>query len=111
LEHKAFWAIKFLNFDLKAVGEKRIVQLNGLEEIGSNAYKSSKIYKERMKSWHDRHINQREFLEGDFVLLFNSRLKLFPGKLCLRLLGPSKLMKVYPYGAIDKGTKATVPSR
>jgi len=33
LEHKAYWAIKFLNFDPKVVGEKRKVKLHELEEI------------------------------------------------------------------------------
>ena len=41
------------------------------------------------------------------VLLFNSRLKLFLGKLCSRWLGPFIVMKVYPYGAIDIGTETT----
>lgn len=35
------------------------------------------------------------------MLLFNSRLKLFPGKLKSRWSGPFKLIKVYPYGAVD----------
>jgi len=50
LEHKAFWAIKFLNFNLKAVRGKRLPQSNELEEIHSHAYKSLKLYKEKMKS-------------------------------------------------------------
>jgi len=107
LEHKAFWAIKFLNFDLKAAGEKRLLQLNKLEEICTHAYESSWMYKARMKHWHDRHINQRKFRKGDFVLLFNSRLKVFPSKLRSRWSGPFKVMKIYPYRAIDIGTKAT----
>jgi len=41
------------------------------------------------------------------VLLFNSRLKLFLGKLRSRWSGTFKVMKVYPYGAIDIGTEAT----
>jgi len=107
LEHKAFWAIKFFNFDLRAAGEKRRLQLNELEEIRSHTYENSRIYKERMKHWHDRHINQREFQEGDLVLLFNLRLKLFSGKLRSRWSGPFKVMKLYPCGAIDIGTEAT----
>jgi hypothetical protein len=35
------------------------------------------------------------------VLLFNSRLRLFPGKLKSRWSGPFKVVKVYPYGAIE----------
>jgi len=49
LEYKAFWAIKLLNFNLKATNEKILLQLNELEEICSNAYESSKMYKESMK--------------------------------------------------------------
>ena len=57
--------------------------------------------------WHDKFINRCEFREGDLVLLFNSRLKLFPGKLRSRWLGPFKVLKVYPYGAIEMGNETT----
>jgi len=40
LEHKDIW-VKFLNFDLKVAGRKRLLQLNELEEIRSHAYESS----------------------------------------------------------------------
>ncbi|XP_021725669.1 uncharacterized protein K02A2.6-like [Chenopodium quinoa] len=79
LEHRAFWAIKSLNFDAKAAGEKRLLQLNELDELRLEAYESSKLYKEKTKRWHDKGLIRREFKEGDQVLLFNSRLKLFPG--------------------------------
>jgi hypothetical protein len=46
------------------------------------AYHNSKIYKERVKRWHDKRMKKKEFAPGDKVLLFNSRLKLFKhGKL------------------------------
>ena len=60
-----------------------------------------------MNRWHDKHIHQREFRVGDSVLLFNSRFKLFPGKLHSRWLGPFKLKKVYSYGAIKIGKEVT----
>jgi len=53
LEHEAYWAIKHFNFDLKSAGEKGLLQLNELEENRLDAYESSKLYKERMKRWHD----------------------------------------------------------
>jgi len=64
-----------------------LLQLNELEEIQLDAYESLKIYKERVKRWHDQFISRREFREGELVLLFNSRLKLFPGETLLPMAG------------------------
>ena len=100
LEYKALWAVKFLNFDIKSAKEKRLIQLNELDEIRLEAFESSKIYKEKTKALHDKHILKRDFKEGDQVLLYNSRLKLFPGKLKSRWSGPFKIKEVKPYGAI-----------
>ena len=44
---------------------------------------------------------KKEFHKGDFVLLYNSRLKLFPGKLKSKWSGLFKVVKVHPYGAIE----------
>ena len=54
LEHKAYWAIKFLNFDLKVAGEERLLKLNELDEFRIEAYENGKLYKERTKQWHDK---------------------------------------------------------
>ena len=81
LEHRAFWEIKKLNFDFQLVGENRLLQLNELEEIKNESYDNAMIYKDKMKMWHDRYIVQKALKEGDGVLLFNSRLRLFSGKL------------------------------
>ncbi|XP_021773641.1 protein NYNRIN-like [Chenopodium quinoa] len=101
LEHRAFLAIKSLNIDAKAAGEKRLLQLNELDELRLEAYESSKLYKEKTKRWHDKNLVRREFKEGDHVLLFNSRLRLFPSKLRSRWSGPFKINKVHPYGTIE----------
>ncbi|KAL5573202.1 hypothetical protein UlMin_022799 [Ulmus minor] len=93
LEHKSYWATKLLNFDLQAAGEKRLLQMNEMEQFRNNAYENAKIYKEKTKKWHDRHIQKRDFEEGQQVLLFNSRLKLFPGKLRSRWSGPFTINK------------------
>ena len=66
-----------------------------------NAYENAKLYKDHTKLWHDKHLLKKEFHEGEFVLLYNSRLKLFPGKLKSRWSGPFKVVKVHPYGAVD----------
>ena len=101
LEHKAYWAIKWLNFDIKDAGEKRLLELNELEELRLNAYENAKIYKERTKRWHDKRIIPKELNEGDLVLLFNSRLRLFPGKLKSRWTGPYVVKHVFPHGAVE----------
>ena len=81
LEYKPMWAIKKLNCDFQAAKEKRLVQINELEELRNEAYDNAKIHKEKTKRWHDQKILRREFKTGEQVLLYNSRLKIFPGKL------------------------------
>nr|GEZ87455.1 hypothetical protein [Tanacetum cinerariifolium] len=97
LEHKAFWALKHTNFNLKTVGDHRKLQLNELIELRDQAYENSLIYKERTKKLHDAKIKNRIFNVGDQVLLFNSRLKIFSGKLKSRWSGPFTISEVYPY--------------
>ncbi|XP_038904454.1 uncharacterized protein LOC120090819 [Benincasa hispida] len=79
LEHKAFLATKKPNFDPKAAGEARKLQLLELDEWRLQAYENAKIYKEQTKHWHDQRIRKKDFEIGQKVLLFNSRLHLFPG--------------------------------
>ena len=74
--------------DSKMAGEKCILQLSELEEFCNEVYENAKIYKEKMKAWHDKYIVRKEFEPGQQVLLFNSQLKLFPGKLKSRWSGP-----------------------
>nr|GEZ82629.1 reverse transcriptase domain-containing protein [Tanacetum cinerariifolium] len=81
LEHKAYWALKQTNFDLSVAGDHRKIQLNELNELRDHAYENSLIYKEKTKRIHDFKIKNRVFNVGDQVLLFNSRLKIFSGKL------------------------------
>ncbi|XP_073051291.1 uncharacterized protein [Primulina eburnea] len=101
LEHKSFWAVKKLNFDMEASGEQRLLQLNEMEEFRNEAYENAKIYKEKTKKWHDNHILHRNFEAEQQVLLFNSRLKLFPGKLKSRWSGPFAIESVQSYGVIE----------
>ena len=63
--------------DFEVIGTKRKMQLLELDEWREKAYHNSKIYKERMKRWHDKRIKKEVFTLGDKVLLFNSRVKLF----------------------------------
>nr|GFA08344.1 reverse transcriptase domain-containing protein [Tanacetum cinerariifolium] len=98
LEHKAFWALKHANFDLKTAGDHQKLQLNELSELRDQAYENSLIYKERTKKLHDEKIKNRIFNVGDQVLLFNSRLKIFSGKLKSRWSGAFTIFEIYPHG-------------
>nr|GEV80251.1 reverse transcriptase domain-containing protein [Tanacetum cinerariifolium] len=79
----------------------RKIQLNELNELHDHAYENSLIYKEKMKRIYDFKIKNRVFNVGDQVLLFNSRLKIFSGKLKTRWSGPFTITKVFPYGTVE----------
>ncbi|GJT71449.1 uncharacterized protein Tco_1030735 [Tanacetum coccineum] len=81
LEHKAYWA--------------------ELEEIRNDAYESSRIYKEKTKAFHDKMSSRKNFCVGQKVLLFHSRLKLFPGKLHSRWVRSFVVTNVLPHGAVE----------
>ena len=70
LEHKAYWAIKELNYDFKLAGEKRLFDINSLDEWRTQAYENAKLFKEKVKRWHDKRIQKREFKVGEYVLLY-----------------------------------------
>nr|GEV69167.1 reverse transcriptase domain-containing protein [Tanacetum cinerariifolium] len=84
IEHNAYWALKHCNFDLKTAGDHQKVQQNELNELHDQAYENSLIYKDKTKKIHDSKIKNRVFNVGDRFLLFNSRLKIFLGKLKTR---------------------------
>lgn len=80
---------------------KAKVEVNELDEIRLEAYENARIYKERTKRIHDKFIMNRSFHEGQKVLLFNSRLRLFLGKLKSRWSGPFVVVRVHSYGVIE----------
>nr|GEX98629.1 reverse transcriptase domain-containing protein [Tanacetum cinerariifolium] len=101
LEHRAYWALTHVNFDLKTAGDHRKLQLTELSELRDQALKNSVIYKERKKKLHDSKIKNRIFNVGDQVLLFNSHLNIFSRKLKTRWFGPFTITRVFPYGTIE----------
>ncbi|GKF43413.1 hypothetical protein Tco_0129965, partial [Tanacetum coccineum] len=76
-------------------------QLNELNKLHDQAYENSLIYKERTKKLHDSKIKNCIFNVGDQVLLFNSRLKIFSGKLKTHWSGPFTITKIFPYRTIE----------
>ena len=88
-------------------GEHRKLQLQELEEIRNDAYESARIYKEKVKVFHDKMISRKEFEVGQKVLLYHSRLLFFPGKLRSRWIGPFVVTNVFPHGAVEIQSLAT----
>ncbi|XP_074288518.1 uncharacterized protein LOC141613674 [Silene latifolia] len=84
LEHKAWWTLKEVNFDIDIAGEKRFLQMSELEELRMEAYESSRIYKDQSKKWHDAKI-------------VDKRISVWPR--------PFKVMDVSPYGAFELWSK------
>nr|GFA12744.1 reverse transcriptase domain-containing protein [Tanacetum cinerariifolium] len=95
LEHKAYWALKQVNFDLIVAGDHRKIQLNELNEIRDHAYENSLIYKEKTKKIHYSKFKNRVFNVGDRVLLFNSRLKISWANLKPAGVDPSLSLKFF----------------
>ena len=100
LEHRAYWAIKKLNLSLDQAEKKRLLQLQELQELQNESYQNAEIYKAKNKAFHDKHINRKIFHVHDKVWLYNSRLKLFPGKLRSRWDGPYEILKVFDNGPV-----------
>ena len=101
VEHKAYWALKNCNTDLFQAGEYRFLQLNELDELRSNAYENSRLYKERTKTFHDKKLRRKDFKQGDNVLLFQSKYKFKQPKLKSRWVGPYVVKQAYPSGYVE----------
>ena len=101
IEYKAWWAVKKLNLDMGRAGLKSLLDINELEELRNDAYLNSKIAKDKLKRWHDQLIAHKHFQKGDQVLLYDSKLHLFPGKLKSRWTGPFTIQEVYLNGSLD----------
>ena len=61
-----------------------------------------------MKKYHDQKIVKSDFVVGDSVLLFNSRLRLFPDKLKSKWTSPFLIIQVFLYGVVELDKKEGV---
>jgi hypothetical protein len=87
--------------DLKAAVTKRKIQIIKLEEWREKAYHSVKLYKERIKRWHDKQVKTKQFKPGDKVLPFNSHVHLFGyGKLRSKWEGPYLVLHAADHDAV-----------
>ncbi|GJZ53569.1 reverse transcriptase domain-containing protein [Tanacetum coccineum] len=102
IKHKAYWALKQCNMDLTAAAKNCFMELNELIELRDDAYKNTRIYKDRAKKWHDSRLRgDKDFKVGDLVLLFKSRFKMHPSKLISRWYGQNVVKTVYPFRTME----------
>ncbi|GJU08635.1 hypothetical protein Tco_1125065 [Tanacetum coccineum] len=104
--NNALWAFKTAYKTptgyLTIASKNRLLQLNELAELRDGDYENNRIYKERTKKWHDSKIcRDKDFKVGDKVLIYNSHMKMYPGKLKSKWYGPNIVKTVYPYGAVE----------
>jgi len=64
LEYRAYWTLKELNMDINEAGKKRILDLEELEELRNAAYENTRLYKERTKRYHDKHLRGKTLNES-----------------------------------------------
>ncbi|XP_042051515.1 uncharacterized protein LOC121796802 [Salvia splendens] len=101
VEHQAYWAVEEMNMNTEARVAERRMQLQELEELRLDTYDSAMWFKEKTKMWHDKNLCKKELKVGQRVLLFQSRLKLMPGKLRSRWIGPYTIIAIRTNGAIE----------
>ncbi|RVW49882.1 Pro-Pol polyprotein [Vitis vinifera] len=100
LKHRAYWVVKKMNFDSDQARAKRKYDLNELEAYRNESYECLRNAREKHKFYHDKLILRRKFKQGEKVLLYDSKLHIFPGKLRSRRNGPYVVKEVFPYGTM-----------
>ena len=78
--------------------------MNELDEKRNETYDNARIYKDKTRKWHNQKIMRKDFRVEELVILYNSRLKLFPGKLKSRWSGVYIVVVVTPFRAITLKT-------
>ncbi|XP_042018993.1 uncharacterized protein LOC121766821 [Salvia splendens] len=100
-----------MNLNIESGAEERGMQLQELEELRLDAYDLAMWYKEKTRMWHDKNLRKKELKVGQRVLLFQSRLKLMPGKLRSRWIGPYTIVAIRANGAVElQGSDPDSPS-
>ena len=80
--------------------KQQLLQFQELQELRHDAYENATIYNEKTKPFHNRHIWRRSFQVNDKVWLYNSRLKLFHGKLRFWWDGPYVVLELFNDGSV-----------
>ena len=60
-----------------------------------------RVKKDRQKAWHDRHNKNKQFSQGDLVLLYDSKFMKHPGKLQMHWICPYLVYSITSGGAVQ----------
>jgi len=90
-----------LDLDLSHAQKERLLHLNGLDEFRMQALLHTEIVQLQRKIWHDNYIKEKQFQEGDWALLYDSRYKYFKGKLRTRSLRPYVVEICHDNGSVQ----------
>ncbi|XP_042023128.1 uncharacterized protein LOC121770465 [Salvia splendens] len=107
VEHREYWAVREMNMKPQAYGEERKIQLQELDELRLESYDVAMWYKEKTKLWYDKNLQVKELQVGQKVLLFQSRLKLMPGKLKSKWIGPYMIVSLRANGTVEIQRRAS----
>jgi hypothetical protein len=76
------------------------MELQELEETRFLADFHQPVEKERQKYWHEKHIKNKVFSQGEKFLLYDSRYQKHPGKFFMHWLGPFIVAEIQHSGAV-----------
>ena len=94
----------FTNIPEPNIMEECLAQLVALEEDLFISNFHQQVQKTREKAWHDRHIRQKVFLEGELVPLYDSQFAKHPGKFHQHWMGPYMVKEINDGGAVRLAT-------
>lgn len=89
-----------MQIDLDQAQQERIQQLNQLDEMRQQVEETTILMQKQRKQWHDAHIKKKQFKEGDWALLFDSKFRDHKAKFTTHWMGPYQIIQAYDNGSV-----------
>ncbi|XP_016694462.1 uncharacterized protein [Gossypium hirsutum] len=93
--------------EMEIAGRTRKLDIQELEKIRNDAYENARVYKEKTKTFQDKLITRKKFSIGQNVLLYDSTLKIFAGKLRSKWIAPFTITNLFSNGAMEIQSEET----
>ena len=101
---KTFRTAVQLGLDLSQAKQQRLLQLNDLDKFHRDVVQKNILIQQQRKRWHNKSIQKKQFQPGDWVLLYDSRFKIFKGKFHTCWMGPYEVIRIFENGAVEVKT-------